>query len=203
VGLLGSTLSGSPSLAPMTLPVPVPDFFPRALARVSADGLILKRFGPQWGPMMDSNPPPARLSFLAASILLGSALATGCVAVVPYQPDESVVTKMGPEEAKRKLSDILSRATIPHVSAVNVTDDFVEYEWQQSVPGPFFAPIVTANKTQIRYVNIGRIELYANNYVFVWWPGDQRRDEICFATPEEAKQVADLLMSFRAARSKP
>jgi hypothetical protein len=152
--------------------------------------------------MMAPHPRPTRLSFLAASVLLGSALSTGCVSVVPYQPDEGLVTQLGQDAAKRELSDTLSRAILPRVSAVNATDDYVEYDWQQSHPGPFFAPIVTGNKTQIRYANIGRIEIYANNYVFVWWPGDQRRDEVQFANPEDARKFADLLMSFRAARPK-
>lgn len=153
--------------------------------------------------MMAPNQSPKRLSFLAAAVLLGGALSTGCVSVVPYQPNEGLVTSLGQEAAKSKLAEILRRATIPAVSAVNVTDDYVEYHWQQMVPGPFWAPMAAGNAvTQISYANIGRIQIHENHHIFIWGPGDNRRDEIRFATADDAREFSDLLMSFRAARAK-
>lgn len=126
--------------------------------------------------------------------------ASGCVAVVPYEPNATLVSAGGRKQAEELLTSTLLRAIVPRITAVEVREDRVEFNWTETHPGPFYVPVTTAGLTQIYFGNIGRIEVYENFNVFVWGPGDSRVDKVLFTTLEDAKSFADLLMSFRAAR---
>jgi hypothetical protein len=130
--------------------------------------------------------------------LLG--LQLGCVAVLPYQPQENLVSKDGFETVKARLSELLTRSVQPQVTSVEVTEEFVRYGWTQTVMGPFYAPMTTGGLVQIFYANVARIEVYENHNVFLWGPGDQRVDKILFANDQDAKALADSITSWRAAR---
>jgi hypothetical protein len=124
----------------------------------------------------------------------------GCVAVVPYEPKSDLVSARGKEEAGRQLAVLLNRAVQPRVTSVAVTDDFVEYGWQETYPGPFYVPVTASHLTQIFFANVARIEVYENFNVFLWAPGDARVDKVLFATLEDAKGYADWIASMRSAR---
>jgi hypothetical protein len=141
-------------------------------------------------------PLPARrtLAILAAAAAIGA----GCVTVVPYQADEGTVDRLGLEDAKKKLAEVMNRAMDPRIATVEPRDDTVRYTWQITTPGAFYVPVTTTNFTEIFYRNIGRFELYDNNYVFIWGLNDARVDKVLFANQEDARAFVDLLMSMRA-----
>jgi len=135
-------------------------------------------------------------------VLLASLPAAGCIAVVPYQPRSALVAEQGLPEVKRLLSEVTRRAINPHITTVDVQDDFLWYSWTETYPGPFYVPVTTSHQNQIYFANIGRIELYENNNVYVWGPGDSRRDMVLFADANDAKLFIDCLNSLKAARVK-
>jgi hypothetical protein len=145
---------------------------------------------------LSQRPLPARrtLAILAAAAAIGA----GCVTVVPYQADEGTVDRLGLEDAKKKLAEVMNRAMDPRIATVEPRDDSVRYTWQITNPGAFYVPVTTTNFTEIFYRNIGRFELYENNNVFIWAPNDARVDKVMFGNQEDARAFVDLLMSMRA-----
>lgn len=135
-------------------------------------------------------------------IIAVSVVGPGCVAVVPHQPDTTLVAKGGIEDVKKRITEVLNRAVQPHVTSVEVTPDSLKYSWSQAIMGPFFAVQTLPGMVQILYSNIARVEVYDNNKVFVWAPGDARREELLFANLDDAKLFADLLLSLKAAPPK-
>ncbi|MBI4586671.1 MAG: hypothetical protein HY717_21880 [Planctomycetes bacterium] len=132
-----------------------------------------------------------------------SALSGGCVAVIDYQPQEKMVDELGFEEAGKRLQEVMTRASAPRINAVNVAEDFFNYHWQQPIIGPYGVHMgYTPSFMQIFYANIARLEIYENHYIFLRAPDDAIISQILFATDQDAKIYADLVMSFRARRLK-
>jgi hypothetical protein len=127
-----------------------------------------------------------------------SALGTGCMKPIQYTPNEGLVPSLGTDQAKQELQILMARSVEPLIGLVEAKDDSVHYRWNQQSMGAFYQTITTSVDTEIFYANLNRIEIYENHNVFVWGPNDSRVDKIRFASAEEAKRFADLLMSFRA-----
>ena len=68
---------------------------------------------------------------LAACVL---SLSSGCVAVIPYNPDATQVDKLGKDGAAARMREVLNRAVAPRVTAIDVADDFLWLQWQGTVP---------------------------------------------------------------------
>lgn len=135
-------------------------------------------------------------------LLLGlQAIPSGCIAVVSYQPEEGLVAKSGFQQVQARLSELLGRAVVPRISAVEVTEVFLRYGWTETVLGPFYNPMTTSHEAQIFYANVARIEVYENHNVFLWGPGDGRVDKILFSNGDDAKLLADCIASLRASSS--
>jgi len=125
----------------------------------------------------------------------GLALVVGCVSQLAYEPDVKSIDKMGAEAAKARLIEVLTKARQPHITSVKVTDDSVQYFYDEPTD-PFYISTV-GNTTQIFFVAIDRIEVYSNQNVFVWGAPDHV-DKVLFWSPEDARTFADLMMSYRA-----
>ena len=149
--------------------------------------------------MKKKSPTPSRF---AALLLLGATTFTspGCVSVVPYAPNTTLVDARGFPEIHRTASEVLNRALDPHITTVDITEAYLQYGWTGTYVGPFWNPITTSHESRIYFANVARVELYANHNVFVWGPQDQRVDKILFATSEDACLFLDCLMSLRATR---
>jgi hypothetical protein len=136
-----------------------------------------------WGPAAS----------LAAAVLL--ALVAGCASPLPYEPDVGIIDKMGAEPAKARLVEVLTKARQPHITSVKVTDDYVQYFYDEPTD-PFYISTV-GNTRQIYFVSIDRVEVYSNQNVFVWGPVDHV-DKVLFWNPEDARTFADLVMAYKA-----
>jgi hypothetical protein len=124
----------------------------------------------------------------------------GCAQVIDHRPDTGLVDRLGREEAGKALGLALSRAAVPRVFRVTVTDDLYRYDWQETLHGPYGIPVgALPRTTECYFLNIERVEVYANHYVFVWFPGGHV-DKVLFEKREDATHFADLVMSFRAYR---
>ncbi len=128
-----------------------------------------------------------------------SALAVGCPAVVSYQPNERLVVDLGVEQARKRLEETLSRSINPRVIDVQVTQEFVNYRFQQPILGPFFAQVgVQMAENRVHFVNVSRAEVFENNVVFLRAANEIVLAQFIFANQEDAKTFADLILSFRA-----
>lgn len=134
-------------------------------------------------------------------VLLGAmcaAVACGCMTPIPYTPDENLVQTLGPEKAKEELQIVLSRAIEPQIGMAELTEDSLHYRWIQTHLGAFYQSVTNAIDTQIFFANLSRVEIYENHNVFLYGPNDSRVDKVRFATAEDARRFADLLLSFKA-----
>jgi len=138
---------------------------------------------------------------LAASAVVVS-VAGGCISVVPYEPNVGLVAAKGAPEVNRICAEVMNRAVNPHVTAVDVTDEYLRYAWIQTQMGPFYTEINTPAENRIYYVNLARVEIYQNFNVYVWGPQDSRVDKVMFSNMEDAKLFADCLMSLKSAHKK-
>lgn len=131
---------------------------------------------------------------------LAGLAAAGCIAVVPYAPRTTLIADQGLQDVKRLLFEVSTRALNPHITVVDANEEFFCYGWTETFLGPFYTPVTASHKNTIFYVNVSRIEIYENNNVFIWGPGDQRVDKILFGSLEDAKLFADCLTSLKATR---
>jgi hypothetical protein len=138
-------------------------------------------------------------SLFACALLLGAA---GCVAPIPYSPDETRVATLGREEAKSRLVEVATRAAQPTIGAASVEDDYFVFHTRQAVMGAFYMVHETTAPVTIAYANLSRVEIYPNHWVYVYGAGDRLLAQVLFANAEDARVFSDLLMSFRAERLK-
>jgi S1-C subfamily serine protease len=87
--------------------------------------------------------------------------------------------------AQERLRGTLLRAVSPPIQTVAITNESLEYKWH---------PLVG---TQINFVNLNRVEVFANHTVFIRGVGNQILSVIRYGTDQDAKLFADLLMGFR------
>ena len=133
-------------------------------------------------------------------LALPTALAIGCVAIVPYQPKANLVTESGAESAQTQLADLLRRAAAPRFSSVEVDDKRAKLEMLQTHVGAFYQTIQTTIPFDISYSMVGRMELYANNYVYRYdTAGRLMPPHILFASQQDAMLFMDLITSLRDA----
>src|SRR5262249_21560636 len=102
------------------------------------------------------------------------------------QPNTAMIDTIGMPQAQVRMRETLLRSVNPAIQSVDITEDFLRYRLN-----------VAIYEFQLFFGNVSRVEIYDNNFVFIRGHGDQIMAQIFFATAEEAKTFADLLMSFR------
>ena len=136
---------------------------------------------------------------VAALMMLALAVGGGCAPTVTYQPRHTLVQELGQDAAQRQLRDVLLRATFPKVTVVSFTEDAVIIKSQQSHLGVFYQTVTQQMEDALYFANVERLELYENNYVFIYYGSDRLQMKIRFPTREDAQTFADLVWSLRAA----
>src|SRR5262245_32049685 len=134
-----------------------------------------------------------------------SMLGMGCPTAVQYQPDAGVVDTLGLPQAQARMKDTLLRSINPRIMEVDVTDDFLRYGYQQQIPGPWgipMGPMPGLVMNQVAFLNVGRVEVFPNNLVFVRTSSDIVIAQVVFGNEQDAKMFADLMISFRDRRSR-
>ncbi len=135
------------------------------------------------------------------AVLFSAALcvfATGCPATVPYEAQVFTLSDLGTFDARRELEETIARARSPRILSAHV-DEF-SFAW-------YFQGVVRGrreryqNYVKIYYRNVAKIDLYENNYVYLWGQSDQYLTKILFHTPEDARRFIDLIESLTARRT--
>jgi hypothetical protein len=155
------------------------------------------------GRLLARMPGGRSRAILAAAAGGSLLLAWGCVGEVPYRPDDRLAASVGTGEAKQRMSQILKRAREPRITTVRPTDDYVQYFWERLAPETaLIDPLYVANVAEIHYSTVTGVEVYENNWVFVWGPLRENVDKVLFSSQEDARTFADLVTSFRALKGK-
>jgi hypothetical protein len=110
----------------------------------------------------------------------------GCVQPIAYHPDTTVLQRLSRAEAAERIRYVLLRAINPQIDDVTVTEEFLSYRVHP-----------TTTIMRLFFGKVGGVEVFDNHAAFVRADGGPFIAQLFFATAEEAKIFADLLMSFR------
>jgi hypothetical protein len=113
-------------------------------------------------------------------------LLTGCVYAIDHQPNPAMFRTLPRADAERQLQQVLRRARQPVLDEVTITDDYVQYHLQG-----------TARLVRLGWAQMGDVAVFNNHAVFVHDTGGAYIAQLFFATAEDARQCADLLLLFR------
>ncbi len=130
-----------------------------------------------------------RMSHLLALLLWSMSLSlwvAGCVQKITYHPDTTLLQRFSRAEATERIRHVLLRSINPQIDEVTVTEEFLNYRLQATI-------IIL----RLYFGKVGGVQLFENHAVFVQADGGQYIAQLFFATAEDAKLFADLLMSFR------
>jgi hypothetical protein len=136
-----------------------------------------------------------RRPFLAALAVtlaaLGLGMAPGCSAPRAYQPDTTLVSRLGHDEAVARLRALLGRAESPTVVEVDVTDEHIDIVW-----------LDTREVSRWRYRAIEGIDIRSSDHVVTLRLENKRYIyRIDFTTEADATGLVDLVTSFYRAGS--
>jgi hypothetical protein len=150
-----------------------------------------------------SQEPDTSLVMKIGGVLLLSYLCVSCVPTSSYQANEQLVGQLGITHARQSLDEVMARSLNPRVTSVEVTDDFVLYRYQQPLHGPWGIQTGTVpGENRIFFTHIGGVEIYENHLVQVRTAEKRVLGQLVFATDQDARAFADLIMSFRAQRAR-
>ncbi|MGE3539717.1 MAG: hypothetical protein AB7N91_20090 [Candidatus Tectimicrobiota bacterium] len=122
----------------------------------------------------------------------------GCIRTLPYQPNERLIDALGMEQARQRLQAVLTRAVNPHVVRAEVTDDMLYYRYRHDLAG---VPTGIVLENRLHFLNVVTIEVYANDVVIVRTASHVPLAQFVFGNPQDPKELADLLASFRLRRA--
>jgi hypothetical protein len=128
-----------------------------------------------------------------------SILSAGCPATVSYQPSERAIDELGVSQARQRLRETLLRAINPQVVEAEVTDEYVHYRFRQAIAG---FPTGAILDNRVHFSNAARVDVHSNNTVIVRTSAQHPIAQVVFGSPEDARQFADLVTSFRARRAR-
>jgi len=136
-------------------------------------------------------------------LCLVSLLSLGCASAIQYQANEKLVDELGVPQAQQRLKDTLFRSINPPVTDVELTNDYLHYRYRQAIPGPFGAPVgFTMAENRVFFTNIGRVEAFENHLVLVRNPAEIVLAQMVFGNAEDARTFTELLLAFRARRTR-
>ena len=142
-----------------------------------------------------------RRDVLSAILFLGTlAVGSGC-SVMPYQPNEGKVRELGKSGARTELKATVLRARAAGggtITGVEVGDESLKVKAQHGQMGMFYQVSTVQVENEIYFGLVDRVDLYSNNWAYVYQRGGQLGLQVLLASPEDAKTFADLVMSLRA-----
>ena len=135
---------------------------------------------------------------LPLALLLGSLVAIGGCApsVPPYAANDKVLADLGADAAKEKLKKLLSQATAPQVQAPSIEIDADYYHYQALDIAMFGRGFISK---KVRFKEIDHTEVWENKGS--WYckiVGENKLDQLKWSSEGDAKEFADLVMSFKA-----
>ncbi len=143
----------------------------------------------------------SRLICALSAQLIVALLGVGCVAVVPYNANESYAETVSWQEVERAFGEVITRAVDPRILSAELDKNYYRYEAEQVIHGPYGIPMgSTPRPQQIHFANVSRTELYENHFVYVYDVRNRLVDKILFGSGADARTFIDIVMSARGRR---
>ena len=127
---------------------------------------------------------------------------SGCVSIIPHQPNLQLVEELGEAAAVQKFAETLNRSTQPRYQGTEVLKDSFKTKQVGVVMGAWYSTHQISSDIQVYFNNISRVEVYDNNVVFIRGIADEILLRATFMNIQDATTLADLLESFKVAKSK-
>jgi len=136
-------------------------------------------------------------------LVVALSAAAGCAEEIPpYTANQNVVNTMGEEAAVDKLRTLLKEAASPQVQAHSIDVDREHYYYQAidlptpGVPYGYGRGFVTK---KVRFADVEYTQVWeSRGHWYVRLMGDKGLDKIKWDSQSDAKDFADLIMSFKA-----
>ncbi|MBI4602528.1 MAG: hypothetical protein HY721_11265 [Planctomycetes bacterium] len=152
-------------------------------------------------PALPLRPATAARASISCALLL-AALSAGC-SPIAYKANDGLAKEVGVEEAKKRLKELVHRAQATGggvVTSVDVTDESLKVKSQQSTVGVFYQLETRQLENEVYFAALDRVDLYSNNWAYVYASGGRLVLQVLLPTPEEARTFADLVTSLAALR---
>src|SRR5262245_42870040 len=135
------------------------------------------------------------LRFSGALAVLGTvALSFGC-APMAYRPNEDRVKELGVDKAKQDLREMVLRSKAAGggvANAAEVSDESLKVKAHQTTMGAFYQVETRQIDSEVYFNMLERVDIYSNNWAYVYQSGGRLVLQILLATPEDARAFADL-----------
>lgn len=140
----------------------------------------------------------ARLALFA--LLVSGA---GCISVVPYTPNTGVIEDRGYEGAQQMFGEVVTRCRAPRIADGKIDESKFEVNIQGHHGWGWYAGVVQGGPMSIYHNNLGRLDVYENNKVFVISTDERKLAEFLFADQSDAFLFCDLIYSFKTHKGGP
>lgn len=127
-----------------------------------------------------------KFALIAPLVVLAVGIPLGCGAPRAYQPDTTVVARLGHEQAVARLRALLGRAESPGILDVHVTDEHIDVVW-----------LDTRQVSRWRFRAIESIDIRSSDHVVTLRLENKRYVyRLDFTTASDAAEFVDLVASF-------
>jgi hypothetical protein len=133
----------------------------------------------------------------AVSFAIVVALATGCVAVVPYTPNTDLVTSSNREQVQSDMRELVLRAKEPQITGLEFNDQTITIKSQAQHIGMFWQAVTSQLVNDIHLPSLQRAEVYENHYVYLYGPGDRLLIKVLFTDAADAQKFCDMMFSLK------
>lgn len=123
----------------------------------------------------------------------------GCIGVVPYTPKTSLIDDLGYEEAQTRFGQVMTRCRAPKVNDGKIDEKKFEVDTPAHYGGGWgwYGGHHQGGNAAFYHSNVGRLDVYENNKVFVIGTDEKKLAEFLFADQPDAFLFCDLIYSFR------
>jgi hypothetical protein len=144
---------------------------------------------------------PSRAGLTALSIV---AILAGCSAPVDYRPDEETLHGLERRQREQVFVETISRAIKPRIVQVWIDDVSYGHDAGRVVRDAFGIPVAQVPERRIvHFANIGRLQMFTNDAVFVYDTSGRVVDKLRFSNPSDAQRAMDVIAAYRARRLGP
>jgi hypothetical protein len=131
-------------------------------------------------------------------------LALGCSAPVAYRPDAESLHGLERRQREQVFVETISRAIKPRIVQVWIDDVAYGHDDGRVVRDGFGIPVGRyAARRIIYFANVGRLQMFTNNAVFVYDTSGRVVDKLRFGNPDDAARAMDVIAAYRERRMGP
>jgi hypothetical protein len=127
-----------------------------------------------------------------------------CSAPIDYRPNPESLHGLSRPQREQVFVETISRAIKPRIFQVWIDDVSYGHDDGRVVRGAFGEPLgIVPRRRIIYFVNIGHLQLFTNNAVFVYDTSGRVVDKLVFSNVTDAQYTMDVIEGYRAMRVDP